>query len=261
MEILSKIGAHTVCITSSDDALIAECKSLFSFNQVRPKRADLHINLIRGVEKPFTSYQVQVSKNDKGVVYNREDFYIITDEHYEKASITVHNSLALKHSIMTLFSGLITHQEWGILLHSSCVLEGEAAHIFTGRSGAGKSTAAQLSAPRPLLSDEASIIRVDPEKGVVVYHSPFRSEMMESGGEGPFKLESLNLLHQSLDNRRSKMGKAEAFLLLMDKVFYWSMNKKDVQIISKILQQVIQNTDVYHLHFKKDPTFWEMMSS
>ncbi|AJD92686.1 hypothetical protein JMA_33690 [Jeotgalibacillus malaysiensis] len=261
MEIQTKIGTHSIRIYSTDQEVIRECSTVFSFMPFKTDQHDLEITIFRGHEKPFTSYDVKVNGKSGSIIYQRDDFTITVDPSYTRAEVTVHSPLALKHSIMTLYSGLIAHQNWGILLHSSCVLDDQNAHIFTGRSGAGKSTAAQLSMPRPLLSDEATLIKIHPEEGVFIYHSPFRSELMETAGAGPYSLKSLNLLHQSPDNHRMEMGKAQAFILLMDKVFYWSMNKEDVKKITSMLQQMISQTEVYHLYFKKDPTFWELMTS
>jgi hypothetical protein len=49
------------------------------------------------------------------------------------------------------------------LLHSSAVLQDGHAHLFCGPAGAGKSTVATLSAPRPLLTDECAVVNLAPE--------------------------------------------------------------------------------------------------
>ena len=51
---------------------------------------------------------------------------------------------------MNLYSSFIAYHNWGLLIHSSCVVNKGEAHIFSGHSGAGKSTAAKLSHPRDL---------------------------------------------------------------------------------------------------------------
>ncbi len=46
------------------------------------------------------------------------------------------------------------------LLHSTTVLQEHRGHIFCGPAGSGKSTVAALSAPRPVLTDECSVVNL-----------------------------------------------------------------------------------------------------
>ncbi len=70
------------------------------------------------------------------------------------------NEFALKHALMNLYSSFIVHHKWGLLIHSSCLKEGDKAFLFSGQSGAGKSTVVKLSHPRPILSDEATVVKI-----------------------------------------------------------------------------------------------------
>ncbi|WP_191565599.1 hypothetical protein [Metabacillus idriensis] len=220
---------------------------------------DMTIKIHKGSELPFTSYDVYIQNHSNIIEFIRADYKINVDYAYKSAQILAHSELALKHAIMNLYSSFIVHKNWGILLHSSCVLENDGAHIFTGHSGAGKSTAAKLSAPRPLLSDEATIIKIDKDR-ILAYDSPFRSELYGHAPVSDTKLLSIDLLHQSLSIERNRVDKSSALLALFDKVFYWPSNKEETKRILTMLRFLVEQVDIYDLYFQKNNQFWEMIS-
>ena len=160
---------------------------------------------------------------------------------------------------MNLYSSFIVYHNWGLLIHSSCAIEKGTAHIFAGKSGAGKSTAAKLSYPRNLLSDEATLVKITPEK-VIVFNSPFRSELEVGNFVEQVDLTSVQILFQALQNIRATLTKSDALFQLMDKVFYWPHSQKEIKTIMKLLTNLVKNVPVYELHFQKNNTFWELIS-
>ena len=145
------------------------------------------------------------------------------------------------------------------MIHSSCAIEKDKAHIFAGQSGAGKSTAAKLSYPRHLLSDEATLVKITSNK-VTVYNSPFRSELQADSFEGNVELASVQILYQALQNKSNRSTKSDAFFHLMDKVFFWPQCEEETKAIMRLMTQLVKNVPVYELHFQKNNTFWELIS-
>jgi hypothetical protein len=136
--------------------------------------------------------------------------------------------------------------------------------MFTGHSGAGKSTAAVLSESesRGIVADEATILRIRPDE-VSVFHSPFRSELLTMPSLEPrhWKLSSIQLLHQAKQHRRMPIAKPEGLIRLTDKVFYWNPSPDDARTIMGLLRQTVDLVPMYDLYFRKDPSFWELISS
>ena len=88
------------------------------------------------------------------------------DDNYESPEVRKqHLGVFLMGSCM----GAILHQRDALLLHGSCVTNGKHTVLFTGDSGAGKSTTAAvfLAHGWQLLTDDVSCIRA-PEKGLLV---------------------------------------------------------------------------------------------
>src|SRR5213082_2416074 len=91
----------------------------------------------------------------------------------------VRNQYALDSLLRVLLSWkLLGHR--GFLLHAATVVRDGKAYIFTGRSGAGKSTVASLSPEGSVLTDEISLLRR--EHGMWrAYGTPFWGEFRAAG--------------------------------------------------------------------------------
>ncbi|MGG4489199.1 hypothetical protein [Metabacillus idriensis] len=253
----TKIGGHNIRLHCENKKLVEYLTH--QFLQIDNGRIiDLSIFIAVGYGQSFINYDVEVSETQNYITFKRADYKITVDPKYTHAEVHVHNELALKHALMNLYSSFIVHKNWGLLLHSSCVLETNGAHIFTGHSGAGKSTAAKLSSPRPLLSDEATIIKINKD-GILAYDSPFRSELYGQGPVFNTKLLSIDLLHQSLSIERNMVDKSSALLALMDKVFYWPSNKRETKRILTMLSLLVEQVEIYDLYFQKNNRFWELI--
>ncbi|WP_078432613.1 hypothetical protein [Metabacillus halosaccharovorans] len=253
------IGEHHFFINTPSIGI----KEFFRHNYLIQNRnktsSDLTIYIEDGYGLPFVDYDVSVIKTHNEISYKRADYLIKLDHSYKNAYLFIHDELALKHALMNLYSSFIVHQNWGLLIHSSCAINNGMAHIFTGHSGAGKSTVARLSYPRELLADEATIVKIT-SNDVVTYDSPFRSELNGDCFPSPFKLKSIHLLNQSVSNSRERLPRGESLLQLMDKVFYWTESSSEARKIFKLLHSLVNQVPVYDLYFQKNNTFWEMIS-
>lgn len=94
------------------------------------------------------------------------------------------------------------------LIHGSAVLDGERAHVFCGPSESGKSTAAENSRPRPILTDECVAIGNGPDglcaSGTPV--NPFCQERRPGSGT----LAGVHLIEQAPTHARLPIARAAA---------------------------------------------------
>ncbi|WP_052087889.1 hypothetical protein [Paenibacillus wynnii] len=210
---------------------------------------------------PFNgSFHVDKSKSEDGLlIFTRQDYLITVDPSFIEAELTVYDSFALKHAMMHLYSLYIVHLGWGLLIHSSCVIDQGKAFLFSGHSGAGKSTAARLSSPRQLLSDEASIVRITADE-VSVFDSPFRSELLSERTSGSCSLAGIYLLNQSEQIYTQAIADKDAFIRILDKVFYWSYDAAETMKIMKLGKMLAEQVPFHELYFQKNNLFWEKIS-
>ncbi len=256
----TKIGDHYIHFNYKSNNVKKMLDKYFFFQiDATEKTPELMVEITDGYGISFQDYDVEISKDNYQIVYRRADYLIEVDVEYNAAKVFVHDELALKHALMNLYSSFAVHRKWGLLIHSSCVIENGKAHIFSGQSGAGKSTAAKLSYPRSLLSDEATLVKVTP-KDVQIFNSPFRSEIEADSFNGQIPLSSIQILYQALQNKREKVAKSDAFFQLIDKVFFWPHSKEETSTIIKLMTYLVKQVPMYELHFQKNNTFWELMS-
>ncbi|RLQ96346.1 hypothetical protein [Falsibacillus albus] len=255
-----KIGEHIFDITLHSNLLSDWFDQDFNVIDERTDECcDMYIQIKDGYGHAFIDYEVEIDHKDGKINYKRADYLIEVDSGFQQAVIHVHDWLALKHALMNLYSSFLVHHQWGLLIHSSCVLENEKGHIFAGHSGSGKSTAAMLSTPRMLLSDEATIVKIS-SNGAMIYNSPFRSDIAAEQKEGIFRLYSIQILHQAVKNEKLPVAKADAVIKLMDKIFYWPYSPVETKMIMNLLIMLVRNVQVNELYFQKNNTFWELIS-
>ncbi len=260
-QIHTRIGEHTIRIESDSAKMLTMFGRNYRILAFADGSPDISVRIEEGYGVSFKDYQVEIVREPEKVCFRRADYLIAADLSFKRATISVHDDLALKHALINLYSSYIVHHDWGLLIHSSCVEDEGKAHLFAGHSGAGKSTAAKLSFPRELLSDEATIVRITSGEAAV-FNSPFRSELeakAEVKGWGR-PLASIQILNQSLDNQRTRLAKSDGLLRMMDKVFYWPHSPQEAGKILVLLKGLAAAVPIYELHFQKNNSFWELIS-
>lgn len=253
-----RIAEHLICFRTDSPDLFLLLQSKYGNVRVRTPDhplPDLTIDLQGGYGRPFVDYAVKISAGGGSVRYERADYLIETDADYRHARIKVHDGFALKHAMINLYSSFITHRGWGVLLHSSCAIERGRAYLFAGRSGAGKSTVARLSAPREIFSDEASILKIS-EGEIAVFNSPFRSdtEIPYSGGRYP--LAGIYLLQQALEDRQIRLSEARGLTQVLGKVFCWARHPEETGKVWEMCRTLVMRVPAYQLHFRRQASFW-----
>ena len=257
-----QIGTHNVFVSSSHDEVIDWIRQQFlvvlpdKWDECLP---DIYIRVEKGYGVPAVNIQVQIHKERDRIQYRREDFLLETDEHYRRVLLKVHDDLSLNHALMTLYSAFIVRHRWGMMIHSSCVADHGRAYLFAGQSGAGKSTVAMLSEPRKILSDEATLLKIE-EHGVYVYDSPFRSDSIPNFDREVLPLAGIHLLEQSESIHRKQIGPSEAVMELMDKIFYWAVDPGETVKLLSLCGKLATLVPVYELQFQKNNQFWERIS-
>jgi len=223
--------------------------------------ADIILRINEGYGLPFESFDVRIEKTKQGTCFTRADYRLLISVDYREAQLEVYDELSLKHAMLHLYSLYIVHKEWGLLLHSSCVVEQGKAYVFGGPSGVGKSTVARLSAPRKLLSDEASLLHLSPEGQIVIYDSPFRSEIPRIESVEPCSLEAIYLLNQSDAVAARTVASGQAFEKLLRNVIYWAHDPAETAKVVRMVANLACRGATFDLFFQRNDSFWKVISS
>jgi hypothetical protein len=169
----------------------------------------------------------------------------------------VRNEYALDSLLRVLLSWkLLSHE--GFLLHAATIVRNGKAYVFTGRSGAGKSTAAAMSPEGSVLTDEISLLRR--ENGVWrAYGTPFWGEFKAAGSNTSAPVAGIYRLLQAAEHEVTPLSKRETLRMLMPNVLFFSADPAANQRVLVILSRAAAEISSYNLAFRKDPAFWEVL--
>lgn len=261
-----QIAEHQVHITTESESAERWIRDMF---QVEPQAcasdgqeeggADLAIHVTADYGTSFVDYQVDITHGPNQVVYRRADYQMTCSDLYAHTDLAIHDYLALKHALITLYSAYLADRQWGLVIHSSCVVDAARGYVFAGHSGQGKSTVARLSQPRPIFSDEASLVKIDSD-GIYVFDSPFRTALMSQFSATPMPLKGIYLLRQSHNIQRNTLPLATAMTGLMERTFYWAHDNAETTKVVKMQKYLLQHVPIYELEFQKNDLFWEVVS-
>ncbi len=163
-------------------------------------------------------------------------------------------------SLLRILLTMVLLPQRGMLLHGATVVRDGRAHIFFGRSGAGKSTVASLSPKGTVLTDEISLLRYS--HGCWQAHgTPFWGEFRAAGINRLFPLAGLHLLNQANDDRAEPLSVKEALRALLPCVLFFTTEKRAHETLLRTLMGLIQEVPCHRLHFRRSAEFWKVIAA
>lgn len=137
----------------------------------------------------------------------------------------------------------------GVMIHASGVLIKNKAYIFTGSSGAGKSTAMQFLASKyTAIADDSVIIKRESGE-FFLYQTPFKeAQEWVIKKLGKYQLGGIFALEKSLIDRIEINNDTEAFVSLLMEQFFTEAEDADVQV-KEVLSLAAKFNRFYSLHF------------
>lgn len=144
-----------------------------------------------------------------------------------------------------------------LILHASAVVHGGRALVFSGHSGAGKSTiSAMLPAADPAwspLADELLVLRrADDGGGWEVVVPPYLGPAgIAHGARAP--LAGIHFLVQAPFDRRDRLANGAALRGLLRNVLVYVAEPATAAAVLAVAADVTAATPCFTLHFRKDP--------
>ena len=157
--------------------------------------------------------------------------------------------LPLKYPLGPIIMYYLTVKSKAILIHASCIFDGTKGRIFTGFSGAGKSTMSKLwaDAGNLIINDDRLFIR-KMRNGYFVYNTP----MYYSDISKKAPLNAIHLISHSLENRTKKLSGALAVSKVLAFCIQNNYDKKFIQNHLDFLSEMCNHVPVYELGFVPD---------
>ena len=250
-----EIGGISIALRTDDQSFLNLLRQRYSgFLSSSQPELELDFDLI--APGPVSDDDVRVSRQGPEWILERGDFQAHWDPRTGRGRVRqTANPYALD-SVLRILHSLVLSARGGFLLHAaSGVCEGRA-YLFSGISGAGKTTMTQLAPPHvTLLTDEISYVRRSPD-GYSAYGTPFSGELAKAGENTKAPVSALFFLEKGPENRVDELPPAEAVRRLMRNILFFA---EDPELVEKLLATAcafVETVPVRRLTFYPDSRVW-----
>lgn len=203
--------------------------------------------------------EVKVTCDQRRWIMRRGDFYAEWDTQARRGYVQQSANPYSIDCVVRILHTLHLSREGGFLLHSASAIRNGKAFLFSGVSGAGKTTISRLAPPDAiLLTDEISYVGRQGDS-YTAFGTPFAGELAEPGANVSAPIGALLLLEKGPENRRERMGTAEAVQALLRNILFFAEEKELVQMVFQSACDFVQRVPVERLIFRPDPSVWEII--
>ena len=162
-------------------------------------------------------------------------------------------------SVLRIVHTLLLARDGGFLLHASSAIRNGRAFLFSGVSGAGKTTMVRLAPPdAALLTDEISyVVRQDGRYSAV--GTPFFGELARVGENLRAPIEVLYLLAKGPENKIEPIEGADAVRGLLGNILFFARDPEFVKMVFDAALDFVARVPVRRLTFVPNSSVWELI--
>jgi hypothetical protein len=162
-------------------------------------------------------------------------------------------------AVLRIVHTLVLARQGGFLMHSASAIRNGKAFLFSGVSGAGKTTISRLAPPdATLLTDEISYVRKQGD-GYVAFGTPFTGELAKVGENVSAPIAALYLLAKGPDNRIDPIPPGEAARSILANMLFFAEDEELVQCTFHSAFEFVSRVPVSRLTFFPDSRVWELI--
>jgi hypothetical protein len=161
--------------------------------------------------------------------------------------------------VLRIVHTLILARQGGFLVHAASAIRGGRAFLFSGVSGAGKTTISRLAPPdATLLTDEISYVRRE-GNCYLACGTPFAGELARLGENQSAPIGALFLLEKGLENKIEPVGAAEAVQRLLRNILFFADDPELVKLVFQSACEFASLVPIRRLVFVPDHRVWEII--
>jgi hypothetical protein len=160
-------------------------------------------------------------------------------------------------SVLRILHSMILAERGGFLLHAASAICDGRAYLFSGVSGAGKTTMTRLApADITLLTDEISYLRPSAD-GYAAFGTPFAGELAKAGENCTAPVSALFFLEKGSENRIDELSSAEAVRRLMRNILFFAEDRGLTEKLFATACDFVGRVPICRLMFYPDARVWD----
>jgi hypothetical protein len=260
-EIAVEIGGLPILFRTRDSSfrkLLEDRYTGFMSSLPNPK-FEFEVELVTPSAEMESEADAQVEMQDGLWHLQRGDFRAQWDPQAGRGHIRQSANPYSIDSVLRIVHTLILAREGGFLLHAASAIRHDRAFLFSGISGAGKTTISRL-APSDviLLTDEVSYLRRE-TKGYHACGTPFAGELAQVGTNCSAPVATLFLLEKGSENKIEVVSTAEAVRCLLRNILFFAEDAELVEMIFRSACDFVDRVPVRRLTFVPDARVWDII--
>jgi hypothetical protein len=251
-----EIGEVPIALSTSDDTFLDLLRQRYEgFLSASSPEFKLDFELADG--GTVSDEDVRVRRDGEDWLIERGDFRARWNPRTGQGIVRQNANPYSLDSVLRILHSLILAQRGGFLLHAaSAICEGRA-YLFSGVSGAGKTTITRLApSDVTLLSDEISYVRPS-GSGYSAFGTPFAGELARSGENCTAPVSALCFLEQGPENRIEELPPQEAVRRLMRNILFFAEDQALVEKLLATACEFVASVPVRRLTFYPDGKVWD----
>ena len=259
-----EIGGIPIALSTCDDRFLDLLRQRYNgFLSSSPPEFELEFDLTDTV--PVSDDDVSVRREDnnegnkKDWLIERGDFCARWNPRTGQGRVRQNSNPYSLDSVLRILHSLILAERGGFLLHAASAICGGRAYLFSGVSGAGKTTMTRLApANITLLTDEISYLRPSAD-GYAAFGTPFAGELARAGENCTAPVSALFFLEQGPENRVDELTSAEAVRRLMRNILFFAEDHRLVEKLLATACDFVARVPIRRLTFYPDARVWELV--
>jgi hypothetical protein len=251
-----EIGGIPIALATSDDKFLDLLRQRYDgfLSSSRPE-FELEFDLVPAGSS--SDGDVRVRREGDDWLIERGDFRARWDPRTGRGTVRQNANPYSLDSVLRILHSLILAERGGFLLHAASAVCDGRAYLFSGVSGAGKTTMTRLApADITLLTDEISYLRPG-AGGYSAFGTPFAGELARSGENCSAPVAALFFLEQGPSNQVDELSPAEGVRRLLRNTLFFA---EDHDLVDKLFAAACDFVDTVparRLTFYPDARVWD----
>lgn len=260
-EIAVEIGGLPILLRTQDSSfreLLADRYVGFVGSASRP-RFEFDVELVTPSSDMEADEDAQVEMREGKWHLRRGDFRAHWDPQEGRGRIRQSANPYSIDAVLRIVHTLVLAREGGFLLHAASAIRNGRAFLFSGISGAGKTTISRLIPPDvTLLTDEISYVRHTAD-GYHACGTPFAGELARVGENQSAPVGGLYFLEKGSENKTETIGTAEAARSLLRNILFFAEDAELVNLIFRSACEFVERVPIRRLTFLPDERVWDLI--